>query len=228
MNQDNYSAGRIRTFLLLLTLVLMGSQLLIFALHYQVSSLVDSLVNSSLPHQFLYPAILFPLLAFLLIQIIAYMIGFNWLCQINQACRDFFNLSGRTSYYLGILLWVLTVMTVFSLNRYYFSHSFFAYLYDQIPYFSFFNKWLMLITATPLLFATGIFYYQMLITGTGKWLGLFLLTFVAINMAIAFAPFPRFTQANYSSPNIIIIGFDSLRPDFVGYFNETPSGITER
>lgn len=221
MARHAYTPARLRTFLLLLTLLLIGTQLLVFVLHYQVSSLVDSLVNSSLPQQFLYPAILWPLMAYLLIQIGAYMIAFNWLIAVITSYQDFFLLSARQTYFVGIGLWIIAVILLVSLNRYFYPHSFFAILADHLPYFSESSKWLMLISAAPLLFGTGLFYYQLSVTGKGKVIGVIILILFGTNVALAIKHRSLPVQhATSPLPNIIIIGFDSLRPDFVGYFNK--------
>jgi len=124
---------------------------------------------------------------------------------------------------IGMGLWVGGIVTILLANQYYFPNSKFAYLLsDLLPravatyfFWGFFTVFLSIL----LLAFIGFF---LLLMRKAKWTTIFLSMgmVAAIGLAYHHASLP-IDAATVDRPNIIIIGIDALRPDFLGYFGGT-------
>lgn len=169
------------------------------------------------------PAVILPDILFFL----AAQVGIHLLfCAVTwfaaTFCGDLLRLSDDNTFLLAVGLWLTGIGGAFAANQFYFPNSKFTELTS-----------LVLFThasagATALILLT--LYSAALITsaiGFLSWLhqkslsyalffSLFLLTAGWISLH---HPAPAHQQfSKQSSPNVIIIGIDSLRPDFLGYF----------
>ena len=128
---------------------------------------------------------------------------------------------------LGISLWMLGLVTGLIANQYFFPNSKFAGLTEVI----FPNREII---KAILIFLAALCYSCILIACLGalktgllrQWL-LFFIVIVTIANFTFFKPHVRAIQdaATAEQPNIIFVGVDSLRPDFLSYFGhdqETP------
>lgn len=206
----------------LLTLVFIFAQTSLFFIHFKVTELMDALINSSIALDFLHFNILLPIFLFVTIQLIAYalVIAFVWL--LAHTIGELFSLSQQFTYALGIVLWCLVVAEILLLNQYYFSGSFFTLLLDNVVSPRMNLVGLMVIT-TLLCLAIVASYVYIFINNRYQILGGIFIALVMITVSVAvhdrfFAMTSFPDNKNNSQPNIIFIGLDSLRPDFVGYF----------
>src|SRR3990167_5007480 len=142
-----------------LTFLLVAAQLAFFLIHYQVSDLIDSLVNSSISAAVLYPVILYPLIQFIVIQVIAYVLLICWVGFITLLIAEKFALKSISTRWLGILFLMLAFVLIFLLNAYYYPHSFFAISLVQYTWLKTASIFISLI-----FFATTLLAYWQLIT----------------------------------------------------------------
>lgn len=138
-----------------------------------------------------------------------------WLCAILLA--DFFHLSTKYRMAFGISLWCVGILTILIANQYFFPHSKFAELtllifsHPQVTQY-FFISLLMLCSV---LFSC-IILQSVLVLYQSRCAKLFFgLSILFCTAYLSFAaPQPK-DAATAWQPNIIIIGLDSVRPDFL-------------
>lgn len=218
-----------------LTLLNILFQLAFFLIHSHVSELVDYLISSSIANSFFNAAILLPIIEFVAIQMAATVLLVAFIWFITVLCSEFFGIS---AYGLGIIVWLLANLAVYTLNCHFFPDSFFAGYLRDFAY----TDILMWITVSIMLFAVMVAYYQgfSLIWRLGKHkpaakvviarpalflgaayliLAILILSTSSVNNYLS--QDRRQTSNLATKPNIILIGLDSLRPDFTGYFGNT-------
>lgn len=219
MNTNNNSAQSSGLFVMLcmLTMLFVAAQLSFFFIHYKVSSFIDSLANSAIAHEMFHSIILFPLLVFFILQLIAYFLFVVCMWWIAVSFGKFFQLSSRTTYHVGLSCWLLGCTAIFLLNNYYFPDSYFAEIFQQYEWLSHFSNMILVVMISILMmvgsFACFHFCYLYPYRALAASLLLLIMWGVCMNFFSAAKPSQNTTQ-----PNIILIGLDSLRPDFTSYF----------
>lgn len=139
---------------------------------------------------------------------------------ITSQIAQFIKLASNKQVYLGTYLWCIGIVTILVANQYYFPNSKFSGLSSLI----FFHPVLTKITFVVLsLIFSGLVLLSIiffLMRSAGKARIFYLMTGVVLSCA----PFyfkvkaPLTSPATAEHPNIILIGVDSLRPDFLSYF----------
>lgn len=204
---------RILTYSTFLSIV---AQIALFACHYRVTELLDSLVASSLSRQMLTFPVVMPIIAFLVIIIISYILFISGIWFVAVSLTSLFNLAPKACVWLGIFLWVIAHLALFTLNTILFPNSFFA-----IAILS--SKWVEWISIGCFCLAIfgaylNFFWHRQYLT-----VGCILLT-----IALSIGLLKLYEQRSFKTlkmlnrktqPNIILIGIDSLRPDFISYLN---------
>lgn len=124
---------------------------------------------------------------------------------------------------LGMSLWLFGLVTILLANQYYFPNSKFAYLTRNIFHVSAakYLYWICL-SIFSLISLVASFGALKLILRKLKWV----LSSLAVGllMTVGFSlhhPMPVMDAGTAEKPNIIVIGVDSLRPDFVGFMGGT-------
>lgn len=170
------------------------------------------------------PGVLYFLFAQLLVHL-GYCL-FIWIVTIH--CANSLRLTNGQTVFAGIAIWIIGLMTVLAANQYCFPHSRFSDLGSLI----FFNRQAAKMAFIVLsLFCSVLFFLAAI--SIMKWIFKRLLYLLFPVSAAAMAVFLFATQgsvqpvnpATVEKPNIILIGVDSLRPDFLshfGYKNPTP------
>jgi len=215
--QHNSQPSLLRT-LIYLTLLLIIAQWIFFFIHYHVSELIDAFVSSSLVADFYHASIILPLVAFFLIQLMAYALGVGWIWFISMAASQCIGFSSRLTYMAGVLMWCVAIVALFSLNQYYFPHSFFATGLSP----TFLSQTTLVVSLLIMGLITFIAYAHTLITRHFLRSALFYLGLIGSVSVLAWYEHslvfysPLLVQDK--RPNIILIGLDSLRPDFTHYY----------
>ncbi len=207
---------------LLITLFVIA-QIVFSYLHYHFSGMTDSLGNTTVLEQLRYPVVLLPMLGFVALQLLAYVLLVMWLHFLVQAYGDLFKLSLLGRYWRGAIIAVLACLGIFVANTYFYPHSFFA------PDFLVHSSW-----HAPFIFTWAIFFIfffltllafaQFFIFKARYWMSAITLL-IAIIMTLGIGAWNHLARFMYhpatppAQPNIIFIGVDSVRPDFVSYFN---------
>lgn len=203
--------------LVALTLLIILAQLSFFYAHYKVSDLIDVFTKSSIARDLWHPVILLPLLGFVTLQILAYGFLIAWIWFVTTSVSELFSLSKHKAYWLGISCWTACVLTIFSLNNYYFPASFFAQS---------FHLSILIVPVILLLVMTVLAYIHVVFNRRYLCLGLFFITIPFLAL-IGKGGINQAKVEKHTKPNIILIGLDSLRPDHTGYFGnkkiETPN-----
>jgi arylsulfatase A-like enzyme len=125
---------------------------------------------------------------------------------------------------IGLGLWLLAMSTILLANQYFFPDSKFAVLTENIFYPGI-AKVLLVILATTGLAVILLAVYGLLIilSRPAKMavsvLGISLLAIIFFSAN--YRPVASYSAATAEKPNMIIIGVDALRPDFLGYFGGT-------
>jgi arylsulfatase A-like enzyme len=212
--------------LMVLTLLFIAGELALLFIHLSLGGL-DAIASSTLAHQLFTPFILIPFAQFLGAQLLIYIVFVYFLWYLTTALAEWLTLSAVTTRYLAIALWCISLTAILSANVYYVSHSFFSILiqHDFLKDALTRTQWLLIfLCATSLcLLATMIALMQMLrgLGGGLHWLRhsialIFIATIVFITTSKHFLSHPAaVSTATAQQPNIIIIGFDALRPDYL-------------
>lgn len=217
--------------LVLLTLLFMLAQFLFLGIHY--SSNLDGLVYTVLKSKLhLSTNELGSFAQFIISQLIVYVFYVYLLWYTVTALGELFALKWIYIRLLAAALWFISVVTILSANTYYASHSFFSELIRH----NLFNdaltdtqlKWTLIFTASAWLFATGLACIHLCLSlyrKKSKMRHGIALTFIVMLTLIAngnhlFKQHHGASAATAAKPNIFIIGFDALRPDFLSFFNQ--------
>lgn len=212
----------LRTMVICLTLLFIFAQCSFFLIHMQAEELVDTLVNSSVSSSFFYPVILFPFVTFLFIQIIIYVIWASWILFVSMSLGVLFKLSARQTYWLGIVCWFMAAISVLTLNFYYYPDSFFSELFLQNILLQTISFPALICSVSILLLATALAYINYFFYGTHRFLGSVLLLVAASILVVSlydkYTSIPITKSQASRKPNVIIIGLDSMRPDFTSFF----------
>ncbi len=198
--------------LLCLTLLFIAGQLAFSFAHYQATQLIDVLASHSIVQQMQHPVIWLPIVYFMVSQLVAYFLFAAGIWFICESVARWFAWAAVTTYWFTIVCWLLGAFTLLALNRYYFPHSFFAQIFIAHPVIDALSVVIALITLLLFLTLTLITLLQNL-----KRAGCFLLLGLLLGGFSLFEKMqPQFVATAHTQPNVIIIGLDSLRPDFIG------------
>jgi len=211
----------------LMTLFLVW-QIAFFCIYYHVSTIIDSMTNTSISHGFRHFAIISPIIVFILIQMLFYVLIVLYINFIAKHISHYFRRNEAFTYWFGLLLCVFAISGLLALNSYYFPFSFFApaplgfkfivgsgLVWTAITIIAYAN-WLM----TGLLRPKGGLAMTTAARNDGqvRTVGWVFLLLAAINIILALPSFTQPPKYPTTQPNVIIIGLDSLRPDFTGFY----------
>ncbi|HEX4045753.1 MAG TPA: sulfatase-like hydrolase/transferase, partial [Gammaproteobacteria bacterium] len=224
--------SRLFKFLICLTLLFISAQLSFYFIHNHLSELFYSVSHGEILKAITYSNIYLPILFYLTIQLLAYLLFISWIWFTTIATGQLFHLPDKITYLLGIVHWFIGCVMIFLLNQYYFPTSSFSVLVTAwLPIET--NRQMLFAILLAYVFANTFFAYLALFTrhlhgAVAKTGCFFLILFSILTLHTSYEKvligFTRFTA--HEQPNIIIIGLDSLRPDFTGYFggpqNHTP------
>lgn len=213
----NKKPARLLPILIWLTLIAITSQIIFFLIHYKVSDLLDSLVQSSLKSDMLHAVILLPLIQFFLIQFISYSALIAWVWFITTAISELFRLPQRAIFWLGLFIWFTSCCAILSLNNYFFPDSFFAIL---IPI----HNSVMIISIAIALITALVAYIYSFWSKQHRIIGSVFLVFSVLLISFQINDYFKSRSLSTESvattqPHIILIGLDSVRPDYVSSLN---------
>lgn len=212
--------------LISLTVLIVAAQLALFFVHYQVSDLLDSLTKASISSELFHAVLILPLMAFVVLQIIAYILFVTWIWLISISVGEICKLRQQTVYGLGLCCWFIGCAAILTANRYFYPGSFFAHDISSASWLVYTSNVVLVLSALVLLTFSMIAVANFFWCKRHKILSsVFILLGVTFNLAWAYDKWfftaPTHTNTN-AMPNIIFIGLDSLRPDFIHYFgNQT-------
>ncbi|OGT38914.1 MAG: hypothetical protein A3F12_01890 [Gammaproteobacteria bacterium RIFCSPHIGHO2_12_FULL_38_14] len=202
-----------------LTLLFVAWQLTFFYTHYRVSDLLDSLVNTALTHAFLSPVVSIPIIKFILIQLLAYLLWIAWIVFVALSFSEYMGWREVVGYCFGIAYWFFACVFLMLLNLYYYPNSFFAALLGIN-----FRMPLGIILIAMSTFGAASFLIALYHGFQSKrflFSRMALIFFVLANIIMLLDDTIGYRNDAIHSlnnkPNVIIIGLDSLRPDFTGY-----------
>lgn len=172
---------------------------------------------------------------FLMVQLIVHF-GYCFLAWvITLLAANALKITKKKRLSFGIAIWTLGLATLLVANQYFFSNSKFAELTSLILFNPTIAKWVWIILS-----GTSAFFIFLALIELIKWIGQVLSLkkiFILVIPLLIMTSFIYFKQekvavydaATEEKPNIIIIGVDSLRPDFLGYFgNESSTPFFDR
>lgn len=211
--------------LICLTFLFVMAQLSLFIIHYKVSELIDSLVNSSISQVLFSPVVVWPIVGFIVIQLLAYALLISWIRFMAVSMGELKQLSEDTVYWLGIILWLVACAAILTLNNYYFPDSFFAkalYAFSWLTEKT--NQFILVVTVCTLLIGTSFAFINFFMHRRYHFTGIVILVLgFVLSIAALYNPSLSFFTVSETTktPNVILIGLDSLRPDFTHYFGNS-------
>lgn len=209
-----------------LTLLFVGGQLSFFIIHYKVTSLIDSLVKVSILLQLMHPVVLVPLLLFITLQVLAYVLLIAWVGWMATAMGEWWRFSKTTTLWIGIALWATACLAIVALNYTFFPDSFFSQPLAQWTLFKRYHAVVTDVSVSVLIIASiQAFIYCVWTLRYRKLTSLMafcVLSVMAAHLYGKWAGQPRGNETEVASsmPNIILIGLDSMRPDFTSFYNK--------
>ena len=144
---------------------------------------------------------------------------------------DFFSLSDKRLYYSGMALWFITITAILAANSYYIQNSLFGGIFreslgDQLGS-DVRLKFLLIVTGAICLLAFALAMVNLCYQLTKRQyltrdsMMLSFLVFISIFYSCQSSPsYSIISGATEEKPNIFIIGFDALRPDYLSFFNQ--------
>jgi arylsulfatase A-like enzyme len=164
------------------------------------------------------PGIVIPgIFYFIFIQLLLHFIYTVFIWGLTRLSSAAWHCSWKTTERLGFGLWVWGVLTILVANQYLFPNSRFTYLTDFI--FNSTSAGIFLILSLTIFTGFVLLAIRGAILLFPKTTLITFLTPVIFGLGYYLWPSPIIHDAaTAEKPNIIIIGIDSLRPDFLGYF----------
>jgi len=162
------------------------------------------------------PGVLFFLLAQAAVHI-AYVLSIG---VMTQLLARLFNLAANKIASLGIMVWSLGIIVALTANQYFFPNSKFSELSGLLLPTQTSAQVVFIIASTIAGVGVVLAIYQLIrqIAAMKPYVGGMLLTALLGYFFVAFFP-AHFEQKEIQArPNIIIIGLDSVRPDFLSFF----------
>jgi arylsulfatase A-like enzyme len=214
--------------LMVLTAIVFFAQIALTAANMIVYLGTDNVASSILLRDIFSAKIVWvALLQFLVSQLILYAGYISIIWYLSISIGEWFTWKWQQTYHFGIFLWLFSVVTIIAANNYFFPRSFFSKLVNEDLFHVVFTKAqleVFLIPATVILLVVCLISVINLITSIYKKNNLvrhgFVLSFILIVvMALVMnhlsAPPREWKSATNQKPNIILIGLDAIRPDFV-------------
>ena len=180
---------------------------------------------------FFYPVVIKAILFFLFVQALSYASLIFLVWGVCQRWKIHFKFSQKKIYWLGILFWLIVFFTLFLSNIIFFPNSFFSIWLTSNHhfYFSFFPVisflWALLVVGLGVVFLESVFYFLYLGFKKQKRIKLIIIFFIVL-IGFFIKTFHHEFSRQTRQPNIIIIGLDALRPDYLGINNSLHAGLT--
>ncbi len=223
--------------LLILTIISIFTQIIFLYLNSLTNEIIDTFISSSITTEVLQSKIfLTGLVAFLAAQLLVYGV-FLWLVwYVAVSIAELIDLREGWAYAVGILLWLVSVVTIVTANCYFSPNSFFAGLIQNyfLPLSDITLKIIYSSGAVILTCAVALAVIQLCRQTLQKKNllrhGSILMLIAAVLCLQVWEKFSTrpITQstATAARPNVIIIGIDALRPDFVGFYQTQKTART--
>jgi arylsulfatase A-like enzyme len=218
--------------LIIYTSLFIMAEIVFFYLFYKINGLVNITNSAISPNIFYSRVVLLPTLYFLLAEMILYVIYIYVLWYVTSKVSQFFSLTLSSQHYLALTIWAISVIAILSLNMYYVPHSIFTFMirHDLL------ND---MLTDTQLLFILSLAILILLLCAViafvqaGKdiihkknpvhhaiILAIFLMLLFSYDLFPLSEKHKSVQAATAKKPNIILIGLDAVRPDYLSYFNQ--------
>lgn len=149
---------------------------------------------------------------FFCIQILLHIIFIFYIWGLARLCAKTLHYSVAQTEKLGIGLWVIGLLTVLLANYYFYPNSKFSTLIHSVFFYPDIANTCLIICASLMLLSMLIAAWHI------RFLSGILVGIALILQLIHSIPSIPKDAATSSKPNIILIGVDSLRPDFLGFF----------
>ncbi|MES2217577.1 MAG: sulfatase-like hydrolase/transferase [Pseudomonadota bacterium] len=220
--------------LVVLTMVIVFMQLAMVTTNMLICGGAGNFFYNPLLHDiFTSHLVLLPLLAWLLSQVFIYTAFITIIWLIAVMCGELFKLKKVTVHALGLLLWCLAVIGVLFANNLIYPHSFFTSFTDKHLFNLDYTQYLRVLDTIAIIFAVGVVILTVQLIKTilqgkmqlrHKLLAGFFVALLALQIDSRYHPAPaQWQSATRDKPNIIIIGLDGVRTDFVNQNVSTPN-----
>jgi arylsulfatase A-like enzyme len=237
MDNKSKSLSLFRT-LLILTILSICTQITFLYLNSLTNEIIDTFITDSITSEVLQSKIfIIGLIEFLTAQLLIYSVFIGAVWYLATSIGDLLAWRERTTYTLGILLWLISAVTIVAANTYFSPNSFFSELIQKFLFQQLSNKTLKITFsagAVTLSLACVLAFINLinqlarkknLLPHTTVLTLIATLLFLQVWEKISTRPVTHST-ATVTQPNIIIIGLDALRPDFVGFYQAKKTAHT--
>ena len=158
------------------------------------------------------PSAVFPgAIFFFTIQFLLHVVFIFYIWGLTRLAASTLRYSAAQTERLGIGLWLVGLLTVLLANYYFYPNSKFASLIGHIFIFPIMANSLLIICAGLMIFAMLLAAWRI------RLLSIIVLAGILLFQWTRYIT-PSVDAATATKPNIILIGVDSLRPDFLGFF----------
>ncbi len=217
--------------LILLTVISFLGEIFLLWINSLTTDLIDSLVSASITNQLLHNKMfMFGLMRFVSSQVIVHALFILSIWYLTVSLSERLKLSETHTCYLGVLLWFVSYLFVFVTNDLYSTHSFFATLLHQPPawditetqlhsIFKITGCCLIAVTSFSIINLFLSFYHKKNVFRHSMVL-VFLFSLLGLSLWEKNSATPSENTSLATQPNIIIIGLDAVRPDFVSFYDK--------
>jgi len=217
--------------LILLTGLAVFAQIIFLRVNSLIGGLIDDMISASLTQQVFHsPIVILAFAKFICAQLLVYIIYISLIWSVATGIGELCSLRERYTYTLGIFLWFVSAIAILSANTYYVPHSFFAFLIrttifqDQLTNAEL--KFALIITTSLLILAIVLATLNLFYRIHKKNIhhhNAALFSVLGIGLLLSFNSLTAHktieSRGSEARPNIIIIGLDAVRSDFLGNVN---------
>ncbi len=164
-------------------------------------------------------AILTPIFLFLMAQLLVHISYCIFVWFVAASIIDLFSLPAEKRITFAISLWLLGLLAILTANQYYFPNSKFAELSSIILFNATLTKLILILLSVGCSVAVSLMLIDVIKNTSKILLSAFILSLLSTFFMFAHTNtnFP-YDAATNERPNIILIGMDSVRPDFLSFF----------
>lgn len=137
---------------------------------------------------------------------------------ISMRISNLFSLERSKQFILGFTVWTIGLVTILLANQYYFPNSRFAELMSTIVFHPIMTQLGLYLGLFFLAVCIVLSLIEIICFSFKKILYVFLIIIMGFLFTQFDGPIKIFEKGSAAKPNVIIIGVDSLRPDFLSYF----------
>lgn len=226
-----YKKFNLARILIILTALIIILQISIISINLYVTGMLD-IMRAAITSELFFSEAVYPhMLGFVAAQLFIYILFIYLLWFVSVSVAEMFYLGPRSRYFFGIFMWFSFVIAITTLSLFLVPHSLFTTIIRHNLFADILSDHDLKIT---LIISGSICAAAIVFTLLNMLFNVFMLrhlfrTAVMVSILLVslfflqkfYAPqnVPKNENAAYNLPNIFIIGFDALRPDYLSFYD---------